>query len=98
MGKHIETTSYMTKKKKLKPIVYGDELERYIGETLFEAGIRFERPERLDFFLPDNNVFLEIKRFHSERSSDQLHSQDNIILIQGKESVLFFCNILKGRK
>lgn len=81
-----------------KPQAYSDELEELIGDTLTSCDIRFERSQRLDFFLPDHDVYLEVKKYHSDRSSSQLSSQDNVILIQGAKSVKFICHILKLSK
>ncbi len=75
---------------------YSDELEKQIGIRLNECDIKFERNQRLDFYLPDYGVYLEVKKYHSERSVSQLASQENIVLIQGKEAVTFFCRALIG--
>lgn len=82
---------------------FGDELEKELAECLELAGIRFIHSseggnQRLDFYLPDFDVFIEVKKFHSERSNDQLSSKDNIILIQGRESIDLFCKILRAEK
>src|SRR5690606_10313219 len=55
-----------------------DPMERVTGEALSAAGIDFitdhepESPASLDFYLPDTDVHVEVKRFHSERVADQL--------------------------
>lgn len=73
---------------------YSDELEKQIGDTLVKCGINFNRNQRLDFYLPDFDIYIEVKKYHSERSNSQLASQDNIILIQGKKAIDFFCKRL----
>ena len=45
---------------------------------------------RLDFYIPKYNVYIEVKQYYSERSNSQLSSQDNVILIQGKDAISFF--------
>ena len=76
---------------------YSDELEKAIGDELINQGIVFERiHQRLDFYLPEFDIYLEIKKYHSERSNSQLSSQDNVILIQGKKSVDFFIKLLRN--
>lgn len=77
---------------------YSDELEKQIGDALEEAGIDFRRNQRLNFYLPDFNVYIEVKKYHSERSSSQLASEENIILVQGKKAVNLFCTLLNGNK
>lgn len=79
--------------------IYTCDLEQKIANALKEENIIFEsNAHRLDFFLPDFNVYIEIKKYHSERSNSQLQSQENIILIQGKKAVDLFCNIIKREK
>lgn len=79
---------------------FSDELEKEVAETLLKVGVKFNHAsntpnQRLDFYLLDYDIFIEVKKFHSERSNSQLSSQDNIILIQGRKSVELFCTLLK---
>lgn len=71
------------------------DLELEIEQALIDAGIKFKCEQRLDFFLPDFNVYVEVKKFHSDRSASQLASQDNVILVQGRLAVKLFCSLLK---
>lgn len=72
---------------------YSDELEQQVGEALSASKIKFERKgHRLDFFLPDFDVYIEVKKYHSERANAQLATQENIILVQGKKAVKTFCD------
>lgn len=73
-------------------IYYSDELEEKVGQALQEANILFTKNQRLDFFLPDFNVFIEVKKYHSDRSPSQLASEENVILLQGAKSISFFAN------
>lgn len=79
----------------MKKYYYSDELEEKIGQALQEANILFTKNQRLDFFLPDFDVFIEVKKYHSDRSSSQLASEENVILLQGAKSISFFCKLLK---
>jgi len=78
---------------------YSDELEKQVGEALSASKIKFERKgQRLDFFLPQYDVYIEVKKYHSERANAQLATQENIILVQGKKAVKMFCEqILKSK-
>lgn len=77
---------------------YSDFLEKQVGETLNAAGIKFDRThQRIDFYLPDQEVYIEVKQYHSDRSAEQLKTQDNIILLQGKKAVNLFCNLVKNQ-
>lgn len=64
------------------------------------AGIKFIHDseggnQRLDFFLPDHNVFIEVKQYHTDRIAEQMALKDNIIVLQGKQSVEYFIKLLK---
>lgn len=79
----------------MKKIYYADNTEKQIGEILEKAGIRFvheseDNTLKLDFYLPDYGIYIEVKRFYSNRSSKQLSSEESIIFIQGVKSVMFF--------
>lgn len=77
---------------------YSDELEKQIGDALIEANIKFERKhQRLDFFLPKYDVYIEVKKYHSERVVKQLATQDNVILVQGIKAVKLFCEKLLAK-
>jgi hypothetical protein len=56
--------------------------------------IRYRRADdmktRLDFFLPDFNVYIECKRYHTPRINDQIERATDIIVIQGTASLKFF--------
>lgn len=78
---------------------YSDELEKHVAEALLAANIQFRHEsqgvnQRLDFYLPELDIYLEVKKFHSDRSNAQLATQNNVILIQGRESVKFICSLL----
>lgn len=78
---------------------YSDFLEKEIAETLSASDIRFiheskGKNQRLDFFLPDHNVYIEIKQYHTDRINEQLKLKENIILLQGKKSVRLFKELL----
>jgi len=62
---------------------------KYVHES-FRNGIN----QRLDFYLPDFDVYIECKQMSSDRTIDQLASQDNVIVIQGKKSIEFLEKIL----
>ena len=65
---------------------YGGAYEKEIEEALTNNGVNFNRNGRLDFYLIDEDVYIEVKQYHCERSNEQLASQDNIILVQGEKS------------
>ena len=83
----------------MRKINYADHLEQMIGDALQEKGVIFTHEsevsgQRLDFHLPVSNVYIEVKQFYSERCSDQLMNHENVILLQGKQSVLSFINFI----
>lgn len=75
-----------------------DPLEQQIEGALIAAGIRYEADYRnaanLDFYLPDFDVYLEVKRFHSDRIAGQMARAPNVIAIQGLDSVRFIVRLL----
>ena len=73
-----------------------DHLENAIEKALIEADIVFTTTQRLDFYLPYYDVYIEVKQYHSDRSNDQLKSQENVILVQGKKAVELFCKLISN--
>lgn len=76
-----------------------DPLELDVAQMLREKHIPFvhesqNKDQRLDFYLPDYDVYIECKQFHSDRVLEQLRSQRNVILLQGHGSVYFLKMIL----
>jgi len=70
-------------------------LELKVANFLSENKISFlheneNKSQKLDFYLPDFDVYIEVKKFFSQRSENQLAEHDNIILLQGKKAVDFF--------
>ena len=84
----------------MRTINYGCPLEKAVGEALDHAGVEFVheseddvRCRRLDFYLPRYGVRVEVKRFATDRSAEQLKWADDVILLQGPLAVAFFCGI-----
>lgn len=80
-----------------------DPMERLIAEALDKAGIAWLHENdpgnaaRLDFYLPDHDLYIEVKRLASERSGDQLKRADNVVLVQGKAAVEWLVEMLARR-
>jgi len=77
-----------------------DPLEQDIADALIYAGIEFKHEleggtKNLDFYLPDYDVYLEIKGGHSDRITEQMSRDFNVIAVQGVKSVEFLCELLK---
>lgn len=81
----------------LGPPRTNDPMERLVEHALRRAGIRYEVdrdgavPANLDFYLPDHDVYLEVKRFHSDRIAEQMSRAANVIAVQGETAIRFFC-------
>lgn len=79
-----------------------DPMERLIEEALVEAEIRFVTDEgggtdtRLDFYLPDHDVYIKVKRFHSARISEQMARAPNVIVAQGEQAVRFLAATIRS--
>lgn len=76
-------------------------MERIIEEALLDADIRYEtdqggkNPSRLDFLLTDFGVEIEVRRFHSERTGDQMKRAPNVIVAQGEVAVRFLAEAIR---
>lgn len=72
-----------------------DPMERRIAVALERAKYAYNheceiRGRRLDFYVPqmgENGVYIEVKRFHSERISAQMACVANVIVAQGHQAV-----------
>lgn len=81
-----------------------DPFEIRVENILKKNGIKYihesERngiDQRLDFYIPEFDVYIECKQMHSERSISQLGSAENVILIQGDKSILFLEQIISKK-
>lgn len=84
----------------MKPAHFNDPLEIAVAEILDKAGIRYihesqNNGSRLDFYLPDHDLYIEVKKYHTPRVDSQLATKDNIILIQGANGVRFLRDMFK---
>lgn len=80
-----------------------DPMEYLIETALLEVGIVYEKEgqlkgkhQRLDFYLPNKDLYIEVKRFHSPRAAEQLAHADNVILAQGRPAVEFLADAIRG--
>lgn len=77
-----------------------DPCERIIAEALNDAGVNFHRGDdaypHLDFYLPDLDLHIEVKQFHSDRIADQMGRAANVIAIQGIAACLAFEALIRG--
>lgn len=72
-----------------------DPVERVIADGLDQYDIPYEHEKpvgnhRIDFFLPNEKVYIECKRFHTDRIDRQMFGIRNYIVINGMEAVQFF--------
>lgn len=78
-----------------------DPMEIIIAEALIDAEVPFmhEVPtgrRSIDFYLPIQDVYIEVKRFHSDRLDDQMSSCENIIAVQGMKAALLLAQIIRA--
>lgn len=84
---------------------YGCPLERKFAELLQHFGVEYTRPERdsadptnLDFYIPALKLYVEIKRFHTDRINHQLSKVPlgyDVMVLQGNTSVDAFRGLLR---
>ena len=80
---------------------YNDHLEEQLGNALESAGIEFVHESEsgnsnngIDFYLPNQNVYIEVKQYHTTRIGAQMGRKDEVIAIQGKEALKFFIALI----
>ena len=67
-----------------------------------EVGVRYETdlgggsPANLDFYLPGEDVHIEVKRLHSDRIAAQMARADNVIAAQGETAVRFLAAAIRS--
>ena len=76
-----------------------DPIEMMIADGLALAGIRFvhesdNKSQNLDFYLPDDDVYIECKQFPTDRTSAQIGGYPNVIVIQGRKAARKFCELI----
>lgn len=72
-------------------------IEEEMEQFLIERGLRYTRPDRdkddpanLDFFLPDLQLYIEVKQFHTDRINNQIARAPearSVIVLVGRNSV-----------
>lgn len=84
-----------------------DKLERLTKEALDDAGLAYIQDgekgkhgatKHLDFFLPDQGVYIEVCAAYTPRKIEQASRAENVIILQGYKSVLLFCKYLGTNK
>jgi len=79
-----------------------DPVERMVAITLTHHNIRYalnvvspvSNRRTLDFFLPDYGMYIECKRFATDRLHEQIKDLTNVIVIQGIEAAAAFDRLL----
>lgn len=78
-----------------KPTILRDPLEAMVAAALARAGIHYTAGQRtaadLDFHLPGPDIHIEVKTYHSDRIARQMALAPNIIALQGRAAVEWFC-------
>jgi len=70
-----------------------DPMEHLIEQALLDAGIAYATEDnplnaaKLDFYLPDLDLYIEVKRLHTPRIAEQTARVENVIVAQGSDAV-----------
>lgn len=80
-----------------------DPMEQLIADALDYHGIEYVREQdprayKLDFYLPLQDVHIEVKRFHADRIAEQMSRVPNVIVAQGIEAVTVLANLIRYSK
>lgn len=71
-----------------------DPMERKLAAAMLKDGVPFTCDQKqtggLDFLILNAPVYVEVKRFHSDRISDQMGRAENVIAVQGERAVTWF--------
>lgn len=79
-----------------------DPMELIVEKALIDGGISYqtdleaETGSMLDFYLPDFDISIEVKRFHSTRIGEQMARVRNVIVAQGETAVHFLAAALRS--
>ncbi len=79
-----------------------DPMEREIEKALIDAGVRYEtdaggaNESRLDFHLPDFDISIEMKRFYTARTGEQMARAPNVIVAQGERAIRFLAAAIRS--
>lgn len=82
----------------------GDPMEEMTERWLIANGVRYRRDDQtpeatqLDFYLLDFDVYIEVKRFHTDRIAKQMGRAENVIAVQGMKSLQFLEHLLNWRQ
>lgn len=81
-------------------MIQGDPMEDLVRNALSRAAVDFvdERhpdAQRLDFFLTEHEVHIEVKRLHSPRIAEQMSRVPNVIAAQGEVAVRYLAELIK---
>jgi hypothetical protein len=71
-------------------------LEAQVRDALDKAGISYvvdghPDAQGLDFYLPESDIAIEVKQFHTDRIAEQMSRKRNVIALQGAGAVAMFC-------
>lgn len=78
-------------------------MEQIIETALRDADIPFVtdfgggETRNLDFYLPEQGVYIEVKRMHSPRIAEQMSRAQNVIAAQGDIAVRFLADAIRAR-
>ncbi|VXC81598.1 hypothetical protein [Sphingomonas sp. AX6] len=78
-------------------------MERLIEDALIASGRQYVTDDdpansaKLDFYLPDDDLYIEVKRMHSPRIAEQMGRVENVIVAQGEGAVRALAGLLGGK-
>jgi len=79
-----------------------DPIELIVAGGLDANGIEFvhesdNKEQKLDFYLPDLDTYIECKQFPTDRTSAQISGFPNVIVVQGRGAAWAFVKMLRPR-
>jgi hypothetical protein len=75
-----------------------DPVERIIADALEARGIAYRHEQNgLDFYLPEHDLYIEVKRMHSPRIAEQMSRAPNVIAVQGMDAATWLADLIRKR-
>ena len=76
-----------------------DPVESIVADALDRAGYSYRidgqgETRNLDFYLPELDLYIEVKQFHSDRIAEQMSRAENVIAIQGVGAARAFARMI----
>lgn len=74
-----------------------DPVEKIIADALDAAGLEYQHDCPLDFLIPELGVYIECKRFVTDRLVRQIGLRENVIVVIGLDGARALAKLIVAR-